>query len=356
MAKENEVALIDITEARKVAVFNDPNEFDGLLKQIREKVSELKADTSTAKGRDEIRSMAFKVTRTKTSIDEAGKILKADWQKKVDAIDASRKRMRDTLDELASTTRAPLTAWEDADKSRIELHEKMIRDMKDMADVTYGEAADNIRTRIKNLKAYHPGDNDYEEFQDKAEARYAASSNILKIALESAENREREAAEFAELRKSQAEQAERIRKENAERERAEIERMREEETARRKERAEADAERLAAEQKARAQQAEIDRLTREKAEADRKAAAAEERAQQQAAEEKRRKQMEADRLATEKKAAEENEARIKKAKALRQQWQGEAQDDLYKALGDKKDVGAAVKAIIDGKIRHVTFG
>lgn len=84
-----------------------------LIDGIRKEASSLIGDLETAKGRSVYVSMAARVRSTKVYIDDAGKALVADLKKRPALIDASRRRIREELDALATEIRAPVTAWEE---------------------------------------------------------------------------------------------------------------------------------------------------------------------------------------------------------------------------------------------------
>jgi hypothetical protein len=96
---------------------------DPVLKQIEKEVLAFVPDVSTDKGRKEIKAIAYKVTRSKTAIDNAGKELNAEIKAKAKLIDSSRKSAREFLDELAKKVRLPLTEYEEAQEAKKEIEE-----------------------------------------------------------------------------------------------------------------------------------------------------------------------------------------------------------------------------------------
>ena len=94
-------------------MFTDAAQLDPILAQIAASVRSCISDVTTAKGRKEIVSRAFKVTKAKTYLDGLGKDLVADKKKEIGLVDASRKRMRDYLDDLAEETRKPVDNYEE---------------------------------------------------------------------------------------------------------------------------------------------------------------------------------------------------------------------------------------------------
>jgi hypothetical protein len=74
----------------------------------------------TAKSRKAIASMAYKVSQSKTILDNAGKDLVSEAKAKIKKIDMARKYSRDFLDSLRDEVRKPLTDWEEAEKEKEE--------------------------------------------------------------------------------------------------------------------------------------------------------------------------------------------------------------------------------------------
>jgi len=104
--------------------------FDGslqpLLDKIEAEVSSIVPDTSTRKGRDEIKSLAYRVTKSKTAIDAKGKELvdsislqMKEFTDKKALINASRKESNAFLKTLSEKVRQPLTEYEEEEATKI---------------------------------------------------------------------------------------------------------------------------------------------------------------------------------------------------------------------------------------------
>lgn len=97
-----------MTDLLPIETINAVEIFDGkedtalraLLDRVRAEVTGEVFDVSTAAGRKLCAAVAYKVARSKTAIDEAGKALVADWKEKCKVIDSRRKLARDELDAL----------------------------------------------------------------------------------------------------------------------------------------------------------------------------------------------------------------------------------------------------------------
>ncbi|WP_159873645.1 MULTISPECIES: hypothetical protein [unclassified Raoultella] len=323
--------LVVIEKKNAMAVFTSNDQLDPLIEAIEKEARSLVPDVTTKKGRDAIASMAHKVARSKTYIDNAGKGLVAELKALPKQIDESRRVVRERLDALKDEVRRPLTEWE-AEQERIKAEEAM--------NALHAEALEMNIKFDQELAAKFEADHEMALLMDKdidreradkaAEAerqRIAREEEIKRLAEEKAK---REAAEQAQREIDAAAAREReaiLAKERAEREQKEAAEK-------------AERERIAAEQKAAAdKQAAID-AERRKAheEADRIRREAEQREQARRAEEKRK----AEELAR-------READVNHRKAIG--------TDIVKALQanttlTRDQAIEVLSAIKDGKIPH----
>ncbi|BBS23369.1 hypothetical protein WP5W18E06_39060 [Klebsiella quasipneumoniae] len=116
--------LVVIEKKNAMAVFTNNDQLDPLIEAIEKGARSLVPDVTTKKGRDAIASMAHKVARSKTYIDNAGKDLVAELKALPKQIDESRRVVRERLDALKDEMRRPLTEWE-AEQERIKAEEAM---------------------------------------------------------------------------------------------------------------------------------------------------------------------------------------------------------------------------------------
>ncbi|HDU4929149.1 hypothetical protein ACYPTY_14740 [Klebsiella pneumoniae] len=267
--------LVVIEKKNAMAVFTNNDQLDPLIEAIEKEARSLVPDVTTKKGRDAIASMAHKVARSKTYIDNAGKDLVAELKALPKQIDESRRVVRERLDALKDEVRRPLTEWE-AEQERIKAEEAM--------NALHVEALAMNEEFNRQLAARIESDHemallmndafDREQAEKKAEAerlRIAREEEIKRLAEEKAK---REAAEKAQREIDAAAAREReaiLAKERAEREqreaaeRAEREKQAAVEAERRKAQEEADRIRREAEQR------ELARLAEEKRKADEQA-------------------------------------------------------------------------------------
>lgn len=293
--------LVVIEKTNALAVFTNQEQLDPLIEAIEKEARSLVPDLSTKKGRDAIASMAHKVARSKTYIDNAGKDLVAELKALPKQIDESRRLVRERLDALKDEVRRPLTEWE-AEQERIKAEEAM----NAMHEEALVMNAEFDRQRAAKIEADHEMallmnekiDRDREEARQKAEQAKREHEERIKREAEEKARREADEAAKREIEAAAAREREAtLAKERAEREakelaeKAERDRIEAEQRAEREKKealAKAERERIAAEEKAK----------REKEEAiQRERAAAEAREQARLAEEKRIKDEEARRAA-----------------------------------------------------------
>jgi colicin import membrane protein len=365
-----ETSALALLETYTAVQLFAPGGLDPVVERIKAEVRAQAAelDISTDENRKAIKSLAYKVARSKTFIDEQRKALVADEKKRLAAIDAEGRRVWSELEELQVEVRGPLTEWENRDKVRIEVHERNLAEIQALAEVPLGASTEDIERRLKIASAVDAGR--FEEFAKRAAGLQATA--VAKLNADLILSREADAAriELERLRKEEQERAIREReqaaalkaKQEAET-RAEAERKRvEQETARREAeaRAAAEAERMRVEREReaaeeRARKAEQDRIAAaKKAEEDRVAAARKAEEEKQAAVEAERA-----RVAAEKeRERQETEAR-ERNKAHRAKINREAKSALEAAIelpGNALSSFQAeeiVKAIVNGRIPHV---
>ncbi|MEM8337374.1 coiled-coil domain-containing protein [Morganella morganii] len=251
--------LVVIEPATALDLFTAPDKVQVLLSGIREKAlaeqAQLDTDLSKAKNRDAIKSLAYKVTQSKTYIDKAGKAVVDELKELPKKVDASRKQCRDELDALSEEIRQPVTAWEDAEKARAaaeELVKQIERDHEEalqMNELHDLRKAEEERKRIEHeneikrqaaeqarIEAEQKAQRDREAAELKARQEVEAAAKREREAREAQERAEREKQEAiakAEREKLAAVEAERRKAEEAERARlAEIERQKQEELKR----------------------------------------------------------------------------------------------------------------------------
>ncbi|MDV0597890.1 MULTISPECIES: hypothetical protein [unclassified Enterobacter] len=316
--------LVVIEKQNAMAVFTTKEQLDPIIEAIEKEARSLVPDVSTRKGRDAIASMAHKVARSKTYIDNAGKDLVAELKALPKKIDESRRIVRERLDALKDEVRRPLTEWE-AEQERIKAEEAM--------NAMHAEALEmNIR------------------FDQELAAKFEADHEMALLMNKDFDRDREEQRRLAE--QAQRERDEQLKQEAAEQARRDAE-------AKHKAEIEAAA-RREAEEKARAELAERQRIeteqraAREKQEAE--ARAEREKAAAVEAERRRQEEAEAARLAEEQRKAEE-EARRAADKEHRRTVNRRVYADLIAQGIPEEFAQKAVLAIAGGKVQdaHIKY-
>lgn len=267
--------LVVIEKQNAMVVFTTKEQIDLIIEAIEKEARSLVPDVSTRKGRDAIASMAHKVARSKTYIDNAGKDLVAELKALPKQIDESRRIVREQLDALKDEVRRPLTEWEaEQERIRVEeawnaMHEEALVMNKMFDDQLAAQIeADHEMALLMNEKF----DRDREEQRRQAEQAQRERDERLKQEAAEQARRDAEAKHKAEIEAAARREAEeKARAELAERQRIEAEQR----AAREKQEAEARAEREKAEaveaERLKAKQAEAARLAEEQRKAEEEA-------------------------------------------------------------------------------------
>lgn len=326
--------LVVIEKTNALAVFTSQEQLDPLIEAIEKEARSLVPDLSTKKGRDAIASMAHKVARSKTYIDNAGKDLVAELKALPKQIDESRRLVRERLDALKDEVRRPLTEWE-AERERVKAEEAMNAKHEEALAMN---AAFDLQRSAK-IEADHEMallmnekfDRDAVEAKAEKERKRIAyeeelkrlAENAARLAMEQEAQREREESAHREaVLKAQAEQAER--------DRIEAEQRAEREKKEAAEKAERDKQQAIAEEQRKAHE-EAERIKREN----------EQKEQARLAEEKRIKDEEARR------AADENHRKVIGTAVV---------NGLIAHAGlSREDAIAAFVALKENLIPHVTI-
>ncbi|WP_108448725.1 hypothetical protein [Halomonas sp. BN3-1] len=323
VAEKESTELVTVpSKETALEVFKADKGLDPYLATIREELDAFLAEPptlDTAKGRQAYASMAHKIARSKTAIDNIGKELVADLKQLPKTIDAERKRWRDQLDAWRDEARGPLNEWEAAEEARKAQHQAGIERLDLLASDIPNLDSKELANCIAEAEAMAIGEH-WEEYEAEA-AR--TKDRVLSLLREGLAKRQAYEAEQAELARLRAEAEAREQKEREERIAREAE-----------ERARREAEAAA--------QAERDAAARREAEA--KAAAERREREHQAAIERQRREAEAERQRIEDEHRRREEERL--AEERRQQ------DELARRQADKEHRArinrAALEAMIDG--------
>ena len=219
MTTSNDLAQIPSKE-NALTVFSAAKGLDPYLAQIRAEIDSFIPDISTVKGRAAIASIAHKVARSKTALDNVGKDLVAELKDIPKKIDAERKRMRDTLDAWKDEVRKPLDDWEDAEAARVAKLQAGIDWFKLRTTENADLDAEELKATLAKVESTIVGEK-WEEFEAEAHRAKAAAIESLTTQLAKREKYDAEQAELLRLRaeaeaREQKEREERIAREAAE--------------------------------------------------------------------------------------------------------------------------------------------
>ncbi|MGB9153482.1 MAG: hypothetical protein WCD70_10390 [Alphaproteobacteria bacterium] len=361
-------ALVPIENLKGVEIFK-PGAVDPILERIEREAREeaAKLDISTETSRKAIASLAYKVARSKTYLDEEGKKLTEDQKKIIDTVNAERRRVRERLDLLKDEVRKPLTDWEQIEEDRTMAHKAALDEIEKAQFYTESNwqtlSSEVIADRIKEIES---DSRDWEEFSVRAAGVKAVALDSMRKSLASAQKVETERAELERLRAEAAERAIKEREEAAARAATEAaERNAKEQAEAAQRAAEAEQQRIENERlqaEARAKQAE-EKAKRDAEEAEKRLIAekqaAARRAEEAAAQAKRDQERA---IESERQRVADEARRIKEADDARERNQSHRRKVNREALDGLSTVGipealgkALIEAIIKGNIPHVTI-
>lgn len=222
---------IKIEQQALAVAFSTDGGINSIIEQIttqaREKARNL--DAETPKGRKELASIAYSVSKTKTWLDEQGKNLVSEAKSKIKVVDNERKAVRDQLDLLRDEIRKPVTDFEDAERKLLE-NAKQIKNLCESLKTPTDEfgnllSSAQIKTRLDSVNEIIIDDNQYQaELKDIVELTQLWLKNLL----HSVDEQEKQAEEIKRIQAEEAAKAaeaeriardERIAFEAAERER-----------------------------------------------------------------------------------------------------------------------------------------
>lgn len=154
--------LIEVSNLTAKDVFAK-GKTEELVARIEKEARSLVPDLTTAKGRQAIKSLAYKVAQSKTALDGMGKDIVADWKEKAKRVDGNRKLIRTRLDNLRDEVRKPLTDWEEEQAAK-----KAAEELAAKIEADHGEAI--------ALNELHDANKRVAELEAKQAAEAAAKS------------------------------------------------------------------------------------------------------------------------------------------------------------------------------------
>lgn len=177
------------------AVFNGETEITPVIEAVKKAARMHQPDLGTATSRKEIASVAYKVRRTKTYLDETGKALTEEWRKRIDGVNERRRLVREELDAAAAEIRRPLDEWEKQDKAR---REDINRRMAVFAEdrVHWTMKSEEIEKIIEEVRAVDTSKG-FDEFERIATETRDKALIAFETTLKMVQEREAQQAELA---------------------------------------------------------------------------------------------------------------------------------------------------------------
>ena len=185
-----------------VAAFRKPGGTAELFERIAQEARSHVPDVSTKKGRDQIGSLALKISKSKTLIEKCGKELVAEQKAQIKVIDDDRIATVKKFDELRNEILAPRDAWEQAEKDRVAKHENAILVIKEHLQELDTLDSSFITNRIEHLENLDV-DYTFEEYEEQAKLAKFETLEVLRKALVEREKYEAEQAELERLRQAE---------------------------------------------------------------------------------------------------------------------------------------------------------
>lgn len=200
---------------------------EALFERIAEQARSFVPDVTTKKGREEIGSVAMKVSKSKTLTEKYAKDLVAEEKARIKLIDDDRIQFCKKMDALRDEILAPRDAWEQAERNRKAKHENFISEIKKLS-IQDNSSSQMIRDDIDFLTNEVVVDSSLEDYEQEAKLAKFETLEALRTTLAArekyeAEQAEREAFEQAERIRWQKDHDERIAREATEKAQREAE-------------------------------------------------------------------------------------------------------------------------------------
>ena len=211
---ENKKGLAVARKTDLLEVFTT-NTIDVLLEAIEVEARSVIMDVATAKGRGNMKSMAYKVAQTKVLIDDKGKELVKGWKDQAKQVDAGRRKVRETLDALRDEIRAPLTAWEAEQKvlkeaKKLEADWEIALTENELFDARKREADREESDRLAEEQRKRKEEQEARDEQirkDAEEQTRRETNETAQAKIDEAQQKEQEALDLVEEEKQKAVQA-----------------------------------------------------------------------------------------------------------------------------------------------------
>lgn len=198
--------LIAVETLKPAEVFV-PGGVEKIICTVEAVVRATALDATTEEGRGAIKSLAYKIARSKTALDDMGKDFVAELKRATGVVDADRRTIRDRFDALRDEVRKPVDDWEAAESKRIDAHVAELATLKDLCQFDTPEpTVEAIDARIAEATRLQA--RDWQEFAERGGDLLTRVLPTLTALRKTVVQRAEERAELERLRKAEAERAE----------------------------------------------------------------------------------------------------------------------------------------------------
>lgn len=233
LERESELLVIEPKDAFAIFTAKKEDGIDPILARVRREIDAFTPSLKTASGRKAIASIAHRVSKSKTYLDAVGKALVDEYKEIPKKIDATRKHIRDTLDQWRDEVRQPLTDWEKAEEARVNRIKTDLAELQNLIADQAARSSEVLRDRLAEVKAQAITEEAFGEYAGAAAELKDGAIATLEARILAAEKREADAAELVRLRAEAEERAAKERDERIAKEASEAAQRKAEEGARR---------------------------------------------------------------------------------------------------------------------------
>lgn len=219
MNEENKELFV-IEAGKEIATISD---IENVIANIKQQVQPIVADLATAKGRKEIVSNAFRVTKTKTAIcaiiDKTIAAREEEIKPTLDLIATlkSKKKIADNeLSAFAKEIRQSVTEWEQKEAERVRRHTSCLEELN--LFLVFSGSINELKKALHIVKGHRVNVHLMEEYAEEAIALCEKCVLSLEGKIIAAEAREKELQELEELRKREQERVAELAKAELEKE------------------------------------------------------------------------------------------------------------------------------------------
>jgi colicin import membrane protein len=205
-SEEFEIELLGKNRQINLQQLFTPEGIDSIINKIKEDVVEFSADVTTKEGQAQIKSMAAKVAKCKSPIENLAMELKEDSRKVIDDVNREWNRYKIAMDELRDKIRKPVDDIEDAEAKILKERQdrlSQIESFRNYESIQSGASEQGYQWCIDTVKELLIFE--WEEFSFKAKTIGKEIIDILEKRLSAQIKYNSDQAEIAQLKKEKAE-------------------------------------------------------------------------------------------------------------------------------------------------------